>query len=167
MKYLKKLITLLCLILFAQVLPAQNSLSEARMKTLKGTIVPFSTATQKDSLILVCFWSTTSDASINELNAINANYDKWKEMLSFKLMAVSVDEGQTANKVRPTVNMNEWKFEVYTDIYGDLRKALGSNNLPQQFIIKKTRVIYEQSGFESGTENYLFQKMQAIAAGKL
>jgi len=167
MIYSKKLIHALCLMLVAYTLHAQSPIAEARIKTLHGAIVPFSSATQKDSLILVCFWATTSDASINELNAINANYEKWKEMLSFKLMAVSVDEGQTANKVRPTVNMNEWKFDVYTDIYGDLRKAVGSNNLPQQFIIKKDRVIYEQSGYDAGTENYLFQKMRAIAAGKL
>jgi cytochrome c biogenesis protein CcmG/thiol:disulfide interchange protein DsbE len=146
---------------------AQSSLASAQLKTLRGTIVSFSSATQKDSLVLVCFWATTSDVSITELNAINSKYEKWKGSLSFKLMAVAVDEGKDANRVRGMVNMNEWKFDVYTDIKGDLRSALNSNNLPQAMIIKNNKVIYQQSGYEAGTEDYLFQKMRTIAQGKL
>ncbi|HEX4850805.1 MAG TPA: redoxin domain-containing protein [Puia sp.] len=142
----------------------QNNLPEAKIRNLRGAMVPFSTAVQKDSLILICFWATTSDESINELNSINANYDKWKSEVPFKMMAVSVDEGKTANKVRPTVNMNEWKFDVFVDIQGELRKALGSNNLPQSMIVKKFELVYEQSGYEPGSENYLVQKLKAIAA---
>ena len=58
--------------------------------------------------------------------------------------------------------MNGWQFDVYVDIKGDLRKALSSNNLPQAMIIKRGEVIYKQSGFEAGSENYLFQKIQAL-----
>jgi ATP/maltotriose-dependent transcriptional regulator MalT len=155
-----------CLIISCSV-NAQSSLETAQLKTLRGAIIPFSTAIQKDSLILVCFWATTSDMSITELNAINANYDKWKQALSFRMMAISVDEGKDVSRVRGMVNSNEWKFDVYTDINGDMRSALNSNNLPQAMIIRKNKVIYEQSGYEPGTENYLFQKMRAIASGKL
>ena len=116
---------------------AQPQIPAARIKTLRGAITSFGSAVQKDSLILVCFWSTTSDMSIAELNSINANYEKWKKGVAFRMMAVSIDEGQAANKIRPTVNMNDWQFEVFSDIFGDLRKALGSNNLPQAMIIKR------------------------------
>ena len=146
---------------------AQSSLETAQLKTLRGAIIQFSAAIQKDSLILVCFWATTSDMSITELNAINANYEKWKQALSFRMMAISIDEGKDVSRVRGLVNRNEWKFDVYTDIKGDMRSALNSTNVPQAMIIKKNKVIYEQSGYEPGTENYLFQKMRAIAAGKL
>lgn len=156
-----------CLFIFTGLTSiSQTNLAEAKIRNLHGTMVPFSTAVQKDSLILVCFWATTSDASINELNAINANYDKWKAEVPFRMMAVSIDEGKAANKVRPTVNMNDWKFDVFVDIQGELRKALGSNNLPQAMIIKKFDLIYEQSGYEPGSENYLVQKLKSIAAGK-
>jgi len=163
----KKLAVWLFLIVLSCVTKAQSSLAEIQLKTLRGATITFSSAVQKDSLILVCFWATTSDVSVNELNAINAKYDKWKSMLSFKLMAVSIDEGKDASRVRGMANVNEWKFDVYTDIKGDLRNYLNSNNLPQAMIIKKNKVIYQQSGYESGTEDYLFQRMRAIAAGKL
>ncbi|MBS1935369.1 MAG: hypothetical protein JST96_15320, partial [Bacteroidetes bacterium] len=103
------------------------------------------------------------DESMNELNAINAKIGQWKEAVKFRMMAVSVDEGKAANKVRPTINMNGWTFEVFVDINGDLRKAVNANNLPQAMIIKGDKVVYQQSGFEPGSENYLLQKLQAIA----
>ena len=146
-------------------LQAQNSLSSATLKTLKGSFVPFSSIMQKDSLVLICFWSIASDATISELNAIQSHYEKWKEALSFKLMAVCIDEGKALSKLRPTVNMNEWTFDVYADIRGELRKALNSNNLPQCMIIHHGFMVYEQSGYEPGVENYLFQKMRSISNG--
>ena len=77
-------------------------------------------------------------------------------------MAISVDEGKTANRMRPTYNMNGWTFEVYADIYGDLRRALNSNNFPQSMIVYKNEIIYEQSGWTAGTENYLIQRLLSM-----
>jgi hypothetical protein len=150
-------------VFFAQ---AQSGLPAAMLKSMRGKTASFSSLTQKDSLILVCFWSVNADETINELNAINAQYDKWKETVKFKFMAVSVDEGKTANRVRPAVIGNEWTFDAFVDINGDLRKALNSNNLPQAFIIKNGKIVYQQSGYEPGTENYLFQKLAHAVNGK-
>ena len=162
----KKIASIICCILIFCCTRAQTTLSAAQIKTTRGTVIPFSTAVQKDSLVLVCFWATTSDVSINELNAINAKYEKWKQALSFKLMAVAVDEGKLANRVKALANMNDWKFDVYTDINGELRAALHSGNLPQSLILKNNQVIYELSGYEPGTEDYLYRKLREIAPKK-
>jgi cytochrome c biogenesis protein CcmG, thiol:disulfide interchange protein DsbE len=165
MDFSKKIKAGICLLYLVHSLQAQTSLATAQLRTLKGKQVSFSSVTQKDSLILVCFWASWSEASIQELNAINANYQKWKTIASFKLIAVCTDEGKSANKIRPLVNMNGWLFDVYSDFNGDLRKELNSNNLPQALLIKRDKVVYQQSGFESGTENYLLEKILAISAG--
>ncbi len=147
------------LILLSLYSNAQDSLLQARLKSLQGKIASFSTFAKKDSLFLICFWATTSDESITELNSINANLEKWQSIRPFRFMAVSIDEGKTANKIRSTYNMNEWTFESYSDLYGDLRRALHSNNLPQSMIVYRNDIIYEQSGWTPGTENYLIQKL--------
>ncbi len=159
MHLFKKIIFCCCFIIANHPLHAQTALSDAVLKPMRGKPAPFSSFTQKDSLILVCFWSVNSDESVNELNAINPHVQDWKDAVKFKLMAVSVEEGKLADRVRPTAIMNGWTFEVFVDINGDLRKALNSTNLPQSFIIKNGKIVYRQSGFESGTENYLFQKV--------
>ena len=150
------------LILLSLFSNAQDSLLVARLKSLQGKIASFSTFAKKDSLFLICFWATTSDESITELNSINANLEKWQSIRPFRFMAVSIDEGKTANKIRSTYNMNEWTFEVYSDLYGDLRRALHSNNLPQSMIVYRNDIIYEQSGWTPGTENYLIQRLLSM-----
>src|ERR1700712_1572541 len=141
---------------------AQDSLKQAKIKSLQGKIAPFSVFAKKDSLFLICFWSVASDESITELNSVNSNLEHWQSLVPFRFMAVSVDEGKQSNRLRPVYNQNGWSFEAYSDLYGELRKALQSNNLPQSVIVYKNEIIYEQSGWKEGTENYLIQKLLSI-----
>jgi len=157
-----KIILILWLIIYSLTAKGQDSLQQARLKSLQGKIAPFSVFAKKDSLFLVCFWSVASDESITELNSINANLEQWQKMKSFRFMAISVDEGKTANRMRPTYNMNGWTFEVYDDIYGDIRRALHSDNFPQSMIVYKNEIIYEQSGWTAGSENYLIQRLLSM-----
>jgi AhpC/TSA family protein len=157
--------TLLSIASFQTVL-AQGSLESAQLKNLHGKIQTFSQITQKDTMVLICFWSTVSDPSIAELNAINQRYEQWQSGFKFRLMIVSIDDPKTASKVRPMVNMNEWTFDVYTDINGDLKKALHADNLPESMILKNGKLVYQQSGYEAGSENYLFQKLLALGGAK-
>jgi hypothetical protein len=153
--------------LLASSLSAQpNFPSDLQLKNLHGKLVGFSTVAPSDSLTLVCFWSTSSEESIAELNAINANFQNWQKSVSFHLIAVAVDEGTVANMVRPTVNMYEWKFAVFTDFSGELRRTLNQAALPESLILRKGKVLYQQSGYEAGSEKYLFEKLTNIAAGR-
>lgn len=142
------------------------SLGDIQLKNLRGKMVGFSTLAPSDSLTLVCFWSPNSDESIAELNAINTKLDAWKKSVSFDLIAVAEEAGTVANRVRPTASEYEWKFSVCTDISGDLKQALNQSALPEVFIIKKGKVLYQQSGYESGSEKYLLEKLIHIAAGQ-
>ena len=157
-----KKIFMFSLVLFYLSATAQESLQDAKIKSLQGKIAPFSVFAKKDSLFLICFWSLSSEESITELNSINANLEHWQSLLPFRFMAVSVDEGKLANRLRPVYNQNSWTFEAYSDLYGDLRKVLHSNNLPQSMIVYKNEIIYEQSGWTNGTENYLIQKLLSM-----
>jgi hypothetical protein len=129
-------------------------------------MISYSELTRKTPVVLVCFWSVNSDRSIDELNAINRQYEKWKRLVTFKLLAICVDQGNILNRMRPTAIMNDWAFDVCGDPNGDLQKALQVSNLPQSVILKKDQILYQQSGFEAGTEDYLFAKVQALAANK-
>ena len=154
---------LFCLLIFHSLSArSQDSLLQSRIKNLQGKIFPYSSIVQKDSLILICFWSLNSEESISELNYINANLQNWQSVKPFRFMAVSVDEGKTANRMRPVYNMNGWTFDAYVDLYGDLRRSLHSNNLPQSYILYRNQKIYEQSGWTEGSENYLFHRLTAV-----
>ncbi|HVY76502.1 MAG TPA: hypothetical protein VG890_16850, partial [Puia sp.] len=54
---------------------------------------------------------------------------------------------------------NGWTFESYSELYGDLRRALQSNNLPQSMILFKNKIVYQQSGWSPGSDKYLYEKL--------
>jgi hypothetical protein len=137
-----------------------------QLKTMRGKLVSFSSIAQPDSLTLICFWSTSSEESIAELNAINQIFESWKKSVAFHLIAISTDEGNSTSRVRPTVNEYEWKFEVYTDFTGELRQALNATNMPECLILQKGKILYQQSGYEAGSEKYLLDKLLHLALGQ-
>jgi len=169
MSPVKKILFAAGLILLATAGSAQTpaALDSIKLKPLKGPLITYGDLIRKSTVILVCFWSSNSGPSLNEVNAINKQYDKWKEFASFKMLAVCVDQGNVLNRMRPTANMNDWHgFDVCADINGDLQLTLKAGNLPQSVILKNGEVVYQQSGFEAGTEDYLFSKIRGLAAGR-
>jgi hypothetical protein len=153
---------IISLVLFTVTASGQDSLRQARLKSLQGKIATFSEFAKKDSLFLICFWSVNSEESITELNAVNANLGNWQNLKAFRFMAVCVDDGNARSKIRPTYNMNGWTFDSYSDLYGDMRRSLHSNNLPQSMIIYKNEIVYRQSGWTAGSENYLIQQLLSM-----
>ncbi len=150
------------LVLLGHNVNAQQSFDSVMLRSLKANTVSFSSLVKNDTVILICFWNSQSEAGINELNAIQKNYSRWQSLASFKLLAISTDEGKDMSKVRPITNMNGWLFEVYIDFNGDLRKALKVTNIPESLILKGREIIYRQSGYQPGTENYLLDKIRTI-----
>jgi len=157
-----KSVWMIGLVMLSFTAAGQDSLQLARLKSLQGKIAAFSSFAKKDSLFMICFWSVESEESITELNSININLEQWQKQVPFRFMAVSADEGRMASRFRSTYNMNAWTFEAYVDLYGDLRRALHSNNLPQSMIIFKNEIIYEQSGWTPGTENYMIERLLSL-----
>ena len=153
----------LCLLFFyCGRLPAQNELDSVSLKPLKGASIRYASLVKNDSIVLICFWSSSSEPSLNALNAINKQFESWTHRAKFRMLAVCVDEGRDLGRVRPLVNSLGWVFDVFIDINGDLRKNLKSVNLPQAFILFKGDVVYQQSGFGPGSEDFLIRKIQSV-----
>ena len=142
---------------------AQSSPDSIQLKTVKGKLVSYASVTGGSQLLLICFWSVNSEASIDELNALNTQYAKYKKPLPFTLLGICIDEGNLINRMRPMALQNDWVFDVYADIDGALQKQLHFTQPPQAFIVQKGQVVFEQSGFSSGSESYLLSKLQSLS----
>jgi len=166
MSPVNKIFFLFCILLLGMRdgAKAQGSLDSVQLRNLKGKMVSYSAVTAKVPLVLVCFWSINSEASIQELNAINQRYEKLKQPLPFTLLAICVDQGNLLNRMRNTAMQNIWTFDVYADINGDLQRAFHYANPPQSLIVSKGEIVYQQSGFQPGAEDYLFSRIQTLSA---
>jgi hypothetical protein len=145
---------------------AQGTLDSVQLKNVKGKMVSYASVRDGASLVLVCFWSINSEASIRELTAISQQYARLKRPLPFTLLALCVDQGNLLSHMRNTALQNDWAFDVYADVNGDLQQAFHYTNPPLSLIVDRGQVVYQQSGFEPGSERYLFSRIQSLAAGK-
>ena len=144
---------------------AQSPLDSLPLRNTKGKLVSCASVMKQHPLAMVCFWSINSESSIRELTAISQRYARLKQPVGFSLLAICVDEGNLQSRMRNTALQNEWVFDVYADVDGGLQHALHFSAPPQSMILNKGEVVYQQSGFEAGSETYLFSKIQLLGTG--
>ena len=63
--------------------------------------------------MIISFFATWCKPCNRELKAINEVYADWQEETGVKLIAISIDQAQNVNKVKPLVDENGWPYESY------------------------------------------------------
>ena len=92
-------------------------------------------------------------------------YDEWKEETGVKIYAVSIDQAQNINKVKPLVDENEWEYEVLLDSNSDFLKALGGQMIPFVVVVDGNgNIASKHSGYTDGAENELIQEVRNLLA---
>ncbi|MFM9050710.1 MAG: peroxiredoxin family protein, partial [Bacteroidota bacterium] len=103
---------------------------------------------------------------IEELNAIHEYYSDWQKETGVKVVAVSLDDARTMNRVAPMVNGRAWDFEVYIDPNADLKRAMNVNMPPHTFVLNgKGEIVWQHVGFAEGNELELYEVIKKTAAG--
>jgi thiol-disulfide isomerase/thioredoxin len=105
-------------------------------------------------------WATWCVPCINELDAITDVYEDWQDETNVELIAVSVDDSRTVNRVRPLVNGRDWGFKILLDTNNDLKRALNTTTVPLTLIIKNGEIVFRHSGYTPGAENALYEELK-------
>ncbi|ERK38764.1 redoxin [Segatella baroniae F0067] len=158
-------------LLFASVfwgltLHAQAGLPKLTLRNIEGKSVRLDTLSNQGKPMIVSFFATWCKPCNRELQAINEVYADWQEETGVKLIAVSIDQAQNINKVKPLVDEHGWPYEVLLDPNGDLKRALGVQLIPYVMVLDGTgTIVFKHNGYTDGAEEELYEKVKE-ACGK-
>ena len=133
------------------------------LKALNGQSVQTDTLSNNGKPFIIDFFATWCKPCNRELDAIAEVYEDWQEETGIKIFAVSIDQGQNINKVKPLVNNHGWPYEVLLDPNGDLKRALGIQTIPFVLIVDgQGTIVYKHNGYTDGAEEELINKVREL-----
>lgn len=133
------------------------------LKTIDGKTVDTGSLGNNGKPFVISFFATWCKPCNRELRAISEVYSDWQEETGMRLIAVSIDQGQNINKVKPMVDAEEWEYEILLDPNGDFRRALGIQLIPHVLIIDGNgKIIESRSGYAEGAESHIIEKIREL-----
>lgn len=137
------------------------------LKTIDGKVVKTDTLSNNGKPFIIDFFATWCHPCNRELSAIQEVYEEWQEETGVKLIAVSIDQAQNINKVKPLVDSNGWEYEVLLDPNSDFKRALGIQMIPYTLIVDgKGNIVYKHNGYTEGAEQELIEKVRELVANE-
>ena len=157
---MKKLIFCFFLILNYCVGFSQENLPNVILKDINGKSLNFSELSKEKNPIIINFWATWCAPCKRELNCINEIYPDWVEEFGVKLYAISIDDQRTVDRVKPYVLANDWQYEIFLDTNGDLKRAMGVNNVPFTVLLVNGKILWKHNNYNPGDEDELYNKLK-------
>ncbi len=138
-------------------------LPSVKLKDMNGKIVDTAKLSNDGKPFIISFFATWCKPCNNELTAISEVYADWQEETGVKLIAISIDQAQNIQKVKPLVDGNGWEYDVLLDPNSEFFRAMGVNMPPHTFIIDGNGKIAEShSGYVPGAEQDLIKKVREL-----
>lgn len=145
----------------------EKTVPSVSLKDVNGESVNTSELSNDGKPIIISFWATWCAPCKKELNAINDLYIDWQDETGVKLVAVSVDDERTKNRVVPYVDSKSWEYEILMDPNGEFKRAMGVNNVPHTFVIDGNgNIVYSHNNYAPGDEYELYDKILELVGAE-
>lgn len=162
---MKKILSLLCLVLAASFASAQQ-LPDVKVENAQGKVVSVRSLAQGKPMI-IAYWSIACKPCIQELNAINDSLADWRSEADVVVVAVSVDDARLKASAKAIANSRGWEFICLYDENQALKRAMNVTQTPQSFVVDGNgNIIHSHTGYTPGSEQELFDKIVELKKGQ-
>ena len=162
---MKKYVFALAVMLFGLVGTAMAQLPSVTLKDINGKTITTDTLNNGGKPFIIDFFATWCKPCNRELTAISEVYEDWQKETGVKIYAISIDQAQNINKVRPLVDQEGWEYDVLLDPNSDFKRSLGIQMIPYVLICDgKGNIVYRHNGYTDGAENELIEKVRELIA---
>lgn len=162
---MKKIFLTMAVMLFGLVGTVSAQLPSVTLKDINGKTVTTDTLNNGGKPFIIDFFATWCKPCNRELTAISEVYDDWQAETGVKIFAVSIDQAQNINKVRPLVDQEGWNYDVLLDPNSEFKRSLGIQMIPYVLICDgKGNIVYRHNGYTDGAENELLDKVKELIA---
>ena len=160
---MKRIITAIAALALTVAGMAQNRLPAVTLKTMDGQTIVTDTLSNQGRPIVISFFATWCKPCNRELTAISEVYDEWQQETGVRLIAVSIDQAQNINKVKPLVDNHGWPYDVLLDPNSDLKRALGIQTIPFVLLLDgQGNIVYRHNGYAEGAEEELYEEIKKV-----
>ena len=160
---MKRLLLILIAAFALSLSSVQAQLPAITLKTMNGVEVRTDTLSNDGKPLIIDFFATWCKPCNRELDAISEVYEDWQEETGVKIFAVSIDQAQNINKVKPLVSNHNWEYDVLLDPNSDFLRAVGGQMIPYTLIVDaQGKVVYKHSGYTDGAETELIEKVREL-----
>ena len=133
------------------------------LKTMDGKTVNTDTLKNGGKPFIIDFFATWCKPCNRELDAIAEVYEDWQKETGVKIFAVSIDQAQNINKVKPLGSNHGWEYDVLLDPNSDFKRALGVQTIPFVLVCDgKGTIVYKHNGYTDGAEEELIEKVREL-----
>lgn len=158
-----KKIAMLLLAALLSIPAMMAELPSVQLKDINGNTVNTAEISNDGNPVIISFWATWCKPCKRELKAIHEVYPDWQDETGVKLIAVSIDEAQNVQKVKPLVDGFGWEYEVLLDPNGEFKRQMGVTDVPHAFIIDgEGNVVYNHKGYVDGGEEEMIEVLRNL-----
>ena len=160
---MKRLLLILIAAFALSLSSVQAQLPAITLKTMNGVEVRTDTLSNDGKPFIIDFFATWCKPCNRELDAISEVYEEWQGETGVKIFAVSIDQAQNINKVKPLVSNHNWEYDVLLDPNSDFLRAVGGQMIPYTLIVDaQGKVVYKHSGYTDGAETEIIEKVREL-----
>lgn len=141
---------------------ASAALPSVILKDLDGKSVDTATLSNDGKPYVVTFWATWCKPCLRELGAIQEVIADWEEETGVKVYAVSIDEGQNVEKVKPLLTRKGLTdFTVLLDSNSEFKRQMGVSDPPQVFVVDgEGNITWTHQGYVDGGEAEILEAVK-------